>query len=94
MGHEQRWSSAGDFDSWDMEKVLEDKLQGWRAEPNHPQLPIPNSPIPSTPDEPRLFLVDRPGATQVASNTALTLNCVGLGRNEFAVWSFQGRWPR
>lgn len=65
MVRKHMWPSAGDFDSASMEALLEQKLGGWQSSEDSPAA-LPNSPIPEQQEEEgKVFLVDRPGLTQV-----------------------------
>ena len=57
---------AGDFDAAAMRQLVERTLGGWRAAPGQPAQPppVPSSALPPPPPG-CVFLVDRPGTTQV-----------------------------
>jgi predicted Zn-dependent peptidase len=57
-------SIAGDFDSLEMKQLLEQKLGTWQNRVVPASQPLP-SPLPEA-EGPVLYLVDRPGATQVS----------------------------
>ena len=52
-----------------MRELVDRTLGGWRAAPGQPAQPppVPNSPLPPPPPG-RVFLVDRPGMTQVPAH--------------------------
>lgn len=59
---------AGDFDSCEMKALLEEKFGSWHKESSQPdEVPsVPNTPVPQfTPGADTVYLVDRPGLTQV-----------------------------
>lgn len=67
---------AGDFDSSEMVSLLENGLRDWRGLSDEAPQRLPVSPLPQSREEekpPPLHLVNIPGATQVLSEAALSL---------------------
>ena len=65
---------AGDFDPCEMKALLEEKFGAWHRQASEPdQVPaVPNSPIPGfAPGADTVYLVDRPGLTQVRDRAAV-----------------------
>ena len=76
MGMEQQHCHAGDFEACEMKALLEQTFGGWRREASQPdQVPtVPNTPIPQfAPGADTVYLVDRPGLTQVSSLAEIRL---------------------
>ena len=70
MGMKHQHCYAGDFEACEMKALLEQTLGSWRREASQPdQVPaVPNTPIPQfAPGADTVYLVDRPGLTQVSS---------------------------
>ena len=72
---EHQHCHAGDFEACEMKALLEQTFGGWRREASQPdQVPaVPNTPIPEfAPGADTVYLVDRPGLTQVGSPAGLS----------------------
>lgn len=70
-----QFHGTGDFDACEMKALLEDKFAAWRPAASEPdQVPaVPNTPIPRfSPGADTVYLVDRPGLTQVSRFQALS----------------------
>ena len=81
MGIELKHCHAGDFEACEMKALLEQTFGAWRRETSQPdQVPaVPNTPIPQfAPGADTVYLVDRPGLTQVSSLAELSATARGL----------------